>query len=596
MNRPSENFPSDSRLWGEIRSGARIGLRFFAGGVLVAVLVPAASTGAKAGSGTNQAPSQEVAPTIKVRVNVVQVRVVVRNVRGAPVENLKQDDFRLYDNGKLQAISGFAVDSAASDGKQIEGAPDTALTGLTPSEEKAKAALPDRFVALLFDDLHLEDAEVAETREAANVFLNSMRPGDRVAMYSTSGTLAQEFSGDKDGLKRALLKLNARPKLTNDSHDCPRVSFYMAKQVETLHDSAAFELIVEEALDCAFSGDASMRPLAERMAKSAVQQAVSLGLMDYALTCDRIEAALKGLGRMPGQKTLVFVSPGVSLGADETRLLRIIDEANRMRIVMNSLDARGLYTGESSGATGTELNPQSTLYQGAEKTDQSVLLGELAYGTGGTYFRNSNDLGQGMKQLAGPPELTYVLIFTPQEMKKDGSFHKLRVELTGKGSYQIQARNGYYEEQKDANPQNLSAMEIEDALVAAREVQEMPLELQLKEVATTADTAQLTVITKLDIRDVAFPKVGDRRDNELLVVTAIFDEDGKSVQRQQRTFKLELTDETYDRLLRTGMMIKGDYAVKPGSYVVRFLVREVGEGKMSVRSGVVSMGKDETGK
>ncbi|HTQ59076.1 MAG TPA: hypothetical protein VMI32_02565, partial [Candidatus Solibacter sp.] len=52
--------------------------------------------------------------TFKVRVNLVLVRVVVRDTDGKVVTNLKKEDFQLSDNRKPQVISSFSVETPAS--------------------------------------------------------------------------------------------------------------------------------------------------------------------------------------------------------------------------------------------------------------------------------------------------------------------------------------------------------------------------------------------------------------------------------------------------------------------------------------------------
>jgi hypothetical protein len=44
-------------------------------------------------------------------VNLVQVRVVVRDSQGNVVTNLKKEDFQLQDNRKPQTISTFSVET-----------------------------------------------------------------------------------------------------------------------------------------------------------------------------------------------------------------------------------------------------------------------------------------------------------------------------------------------------------------------------------------------------------------------------------------------------------------------------------------------------
>src|SRR5260221_1288388 len=52
--------------------------------------------------------------TFKVRVNLVLVRVVVRDSEGKSVANLKKEDFLLSDNRKPQTISTFSMETAAT--------------------------------------------------------------------------------------------------------------------------------------------------------------------------------------------------------------------------------------------------------------------------------------------------------------------------------------------------------------------------------------------------------------------------------------------------------------------------------------------------
>ena len=57
--------------------------------------------------GTPEAPPQ--APTFRVRVDYVEVDVVVTDRQGNLVRDLKKEDFQVLEDGKAQAINTFTM-------------------------------------------------------------------------------------------------------------------------------------------------------------------------------------------------------------------------------------------------------------------------------------------------------------------------------------------------------------------------------------------------------------------------------------------------------------------------------------------------------
>src|SRR4029077_8664171 len=116
-----------------------------------------------------KAPNDEIvshdAPaTFKVRVNVVLVRVVVRDPDGKVVSNLKKEDFQLADNRKLQNISSFSVETPASHVPTVKMDSAEAPTEGTPVKTRE---VPKRFFTLYFDDLHISREKNMFSRKAA---------------------------------------------------------------------------------------------------------------------------------------------------------------------------------------------------------------------------------------------------------------------------------------------------------------------------------------------------------------------------------------------------------------------------------------------
>jgi VWFA-related protein len=155
--------------------------------------------------------SAETGTTIKLRVNLVQVRVVVRDSKGNPVPALTREDFQVSDNGKPQVISNFSVETRESRLERSEAAAKTQIR----SPELANIPtpiLPDRFVMLVFDTGQMEVGDLIQSREAAAKFMNTLSPTDRVALYSTfKGEFTNDFTGNPEKVRAALAGISAVP-------------------------------------------------------------------------------------------------------------------------------------------------------------------------------------------------------------------------------------------------------------------------------------------------------------------------------------------------------------------------------------------------
>ena len=350
--------------------------------------------------------TREETAAFKSHVNLVMVPVVVRDNHGVAVGNLTKASFQLFDKGKPQEITRFSVEKFGSK-PSLEA---NATPGRPPSSEEEKGSavvVPERFVAYLFDDVHLAPDDLPRVRDAALRHIAGLKPTDRAAIFTMSGNPMLDFTDDQDRLRDALMRL--RPNI-------------MARAG-------------------AMSGG----------------ETLTLGSLDA------IKDVVQRMATAPGQRTVMVISPGFFtidplFFPDKNEIL---DRAIRANVIISGMDARGLYTDPALDVSRTGGRPGSSMMRESMRSD---ILAEMASGTGGTFFQNSNNYDEGFKRLAAAPEYVYELGFTPQNLKNDGSFHALRVTVKPSSDLNLQARRGYYAPKRIDDPEETARQEIGAAL------------------------------------------------------------------------------------------------------------------------------------
>jgi VWFA-related protein len=531
--------------------------------------------------------SQGPSSTYKLNVNLVQVRVVVRDSQGKPVANLKKEDFLLFDNRKPQVISTFSVDTPAAHATAAKNDSATPPNVADSVSAANPVQLPQRFVALYFDDVHISESDLQVARQAAMKLLGAMTASDRLAIFTSSGQPEQEFTADPSKLSATLQQLAPHPLgPSSASADCPPMTYYEAYAIDELHDDTAFQIASQDFVSC--SGQA---PNITRI-RSAVMRARQIGDSESHVALGNLDAIIRRMSVLPGERVIVLVSPGFFMTPMMQEMSDLIDRALKVNVVVNTLDARGLYTsGVFSAAQSPNATvgvPRRTQFVETEESLQGDLLSAIADGTGGRYFHNRNDLDQGLLQLGAQPEVSYVLGFSPRDLKLDGKYHTLKVSLASKTGWTLQARRGYFAPRSSDNPEQAAYAEIDQALTSQDELRELPLECQTQ-VFKTANQARLSVVARIDPKSLKFRHVDDRNHDDLKVVMALFDNNGNFVSAMERGIKLQLKDATLTALNKTGIRVKLDFDTPPGNFFVRVVVRDSEGAQLGATSQAVTI-------
>jgi hypothetical protein len=185
--------------------------------------------------------------------------------------------------------------------------------------------------------------------------------------------------------------------------------------------------------------------------------------------------------------------------------------------------------------------------------------------------------------------MSYLLGFSPQNLKLNGSYHTLKVALAGKQKFSVQARHGYYAPRTIADPAEAAKEEIQEALFSQDEIHDLPVELATQFFKKDQSQARLAVLTHVDLKGMRFRKAEGRNRDGLTVATAIFDENGNFVTGGEKLVEMRLLDTTFERLTHSGFTLKSSFDVKPGTYLVRLVVRDTEGAQMAARNGAVSI-------
>jgi VWFA-related protein len=542
---------------------------------------------------------------LRVDTDLVETGAVVRDRNGHAIAGLTQGDFKIFDDGKAREITAFSVETsttarkpAATPAGWVSASPGT--TEQPPQQPAAKPLVEPRYVALLFDDVHTRQGDVSRARVAAERFVQeALQPGDRVAIFTTSGTRVLAFTADVAQLIGAIEKLSAHPRMSEDGvAPCPRITPYQAYLIVSM-DMTALQAALDEAHSCAESAEPG---LGRRLTTALVQG----GITDQAVrvqaeqtwdqaktisqgTLDAIRGVVDELAKMPGGRVLLLASSGFLAETLEYDQSRIIDKALAANVVINALDAKGLFSDTpvrtpDQLANLTALPLTTTIFEA--RTQLSALetantpLVNLAQSTGGLFFHNSNDLTLGFKELAAAPEVTYRLGFRPGE-GGEGRYHRLQVKLARAASYVVQARRGYFAPAKGTEPATIPRQKLDREVSAGWALADFPVSVKVEPGKSKSGQPLLWVSVHVDLRHLLFTKRDEHRLQGLVFVTALLDAHGNMVTAKEGRMDLELTEATFERLTQTGVNAKVSLAAPAGTYRLREVVQEAVEGKMA---------------
>jgi len=543
------------------------------------------------------------AAAIHVSTNVVDVDFVVRDSRGHAIGNLRKDDFEVYDRGRKREFATFSEESGRT-GTSLQ----MQARGSEPSDPKKPSPVDrkeipgyfqrlPRFVALYFDDIHMPPGDFRNAQIAAERFLREgLAPGDEIGVFSSSGGRELSFTNDVAKILEAVHKLTPHPTGNQEGQgDCPRITPYQAYLISEVHDVAAVQAAAQEFQVCSgnppspitmpmqltHEGPASMTITAR------ASQIWSLTKIFSEKTLANIEDALAQLAAMPGRRMLLLSSSGFLAGTLESRQDEIVTRAVRSGIVINALDAKGLYA-EAPGPSFTERQivvPVETFKfelttLGAKLQETDAAMANFAQSTGGLFFHNRNDLDFGFRELGLEPETSYQLAFSIDDSDLDGKYHPLKVRMKTANAYFIQARPGYFAPTIKTAHQAPPTPRIDKEALDNDALAEFSASVSSATTQVREGRSLFNVTVHVDLAQLQFQQQKDRQVQQLNFVMAIFTSEGAFVTGKRGEMDLALKADSFARMRDTGVNATLSLDAPPGDYRLRVVSEETVGGRI----------------
>lgn len=333
---------------------------------------------------------------LRVDTQLVPVPVVVRDRAGRPVANLRAENFTVFEDGRPQRVTNFATTDA-------------------PFE-----------IALLLDTSGSTREDIGLIRRAANLFIEQLRPGDRVSIVSfntkqegASKLAAVEvktpLTDDRERLRDALDKIGS-------SNGTPYYDALERVALEVFREPPREEVKGRRALVALTDGVDSTSEAEFEESRARLRKSGIISYFIQVNTEDFVEERLLRDCRDDGRLSL-----------SKVQLQRF------RRIFASSADAAD-YANFCQMGQFERIDISRRLYQLARSEMQ-----QLAKDSGGKTFDalDLRDARRAFAEVAEEIGKLYSLGYYSTNKARDGGFRQIHVEVRGVPGAQVTAREGY---------------------------------------------------------------------------------------------------------------------------------------------------------
>ncbi|MEP6946412.1 MAG: VWA domain-containing protein [Acidobacteriota bacterium] len=340
-------------------------------------------------------PDKEKDEIIRVDTQLVDVPVSVAGSDGRPIRDLKKTNFQVFEDGKPQTIESFATASA-------------------PFE-----------VVLILDTSGSARSDLQLIKRAAADFIQSLRPGDRVAVtaFNSEKIDGQSFAfnevlspltNDRDRLRSAIDRASV-------SNGTPYYDSLIDVAEKIFRDAASDEFRGRRAVVALTDGvDSTSSADFEEVREKLAQ----IGVICYFIKVDTRE----------------FFESGI-LGDCQSATRFSVAQIRRYYRGMSSSSRTGMTTDFCQLGDFERLAISKRLYEIADEE-----MSEIAKSSGGAIFPvgDLTEARGAFRSVANAIGTQFTIGYSPTNEKRDGTYRRIKIELKGVAAgAKVRSRDGY---------------------------------------------------------------------------------------------------------------------------------------------------------
>lgn len=581
-------------------------------GVFALFLIGLAGTRVVAQEHNTKAP-----PSVTFRASAQEVvlDLVVRDSRGRQVKNLKPEDVAIYEDGVRQPIKSFrmvsgreALQQQAAEAK-VGSAPAPSLLTTAPNPLPAL-----NLICFVFHNL--DPYTINYAMDAVRQFLDhDLPPGAAVAFFHLGNklTMLHGFTSDRVELSQIAAKLLDSPVPSfNRMSDAVlnAAPYQVVITVDPTTGSAAMSITGGEISQTAIAGADVGTSLSDQVLRGLLaDQRRAFGHIEGMRQWDQMRTLLNGLRSLPGRKSVILLSTGLSTTGDPDLFQALLDEANKGQITFYAVDVNGLTQNSNvqagnntlayaAGLSRTQGMKSTSAGNSMEKarqgdyvemavrtSDTQASLRSISEGTGGFLIGDTDDLRKPFQHVLEDIDSHYEATYQPTSEKFDGRLRRITVKVA-RPDWSVQCRAGYYAlpALPGSGPLALPEMIGLAALNALPQPHVFEFHSAVYQFRPTAAGVEQDLAFELPAGAfTAKPVPGENRHRmHVSLIALVKDSTGQVVDKFSRDVPIEIPDTNLERMRGSSIPFTHPVDLPPGRYTLETAVVDEEANRASV--------------